>query len=204
MKSSEVGFWETRYTNGSIPWDIGQAAPAFIKYFNKQKTASSNICVLGCGLGHDAFFISEDLSCTVCCFDFSEYAINLCKRKKTQKSIINISFYTADFFELTKQKRWKNYFDYVIEHTSFCAIDPARRKEYVELVKYLLKSGGKLAGLFFIRPIECGGPPFGSSVEEIRSYFKKNFKEIGKLHYEECLHKGKLDGDEFFGVFEKK
>src|SRR6476661_8739482 len=35
----------------------------------------------------------------------------------------------ADLFEL--DMRWRGAFDLVVEHTCFCAIDPARRAEYV-------------------------------------------------------------------------
>ena len=99
---------------------------------------------------------------------------------------------------------YKSYFDYVVEHTSFCAIHPLLRKQYIDLIKYLLKPGGRLIGLFFIRPPEKGGPPYGTSVTEVSNLFVDDFIEVEKLHFEECLHKEKLDGEEYFGVFEKK
>ena len=205
-KVSKKDFWEERYLTGKMPWDIGQAAPAFIKYFNyKGGFTSGKVCVLGCGLGHDAFYIAnlKDYNLQVYGFDFSENAIKYCNNIKEKESLKNISFYQVDFFELLNDKNWKNYFDFVIEHTSLAAIDPNRRKEYVDLIKYLLKGGGKLIGLFFIRPKELGGPPYGIQVEEVRKLFKDGFIEVEKLHYEECLHKDKLTGDEYFGVCEK-
>ena len=85
-----------------------------------------------------------------------------------------------------------------------CAIDPKRREEYVDLLDYLLKPKGKLIGMFFIRSKDLGGPPFGSTPSEIRELFKrKNFTETEKLHPEKCLHGDKLEGEEWFGVFEK-
>ena len=35
-----------------------------------------------------------------------------------------------------------NYFDYVIEQTCFCAIDPKRREQYERLVYHILNSNG--------------------------------------------------------------
>lgn len=209
-KSDNSNFWESKYKEGILPWDIGQAAPAFIKYLNKlgderQETKDENtkVCILGCGLGHDALYFAGK-GYEVHAFDFSFAAITHCNNLKEEKKLKNIFFYHIDFFNLFSQKKWRNFFDIVIEHTSFCAVNPQKRKEYVELIHYLLKPGGKLLGLFFIRPLELGGPPFGSSKEEIETLFLQfNFIEVERLHFEECLHQGKLEGDEYFGVFEK-
>lgn len=195
-------FWEKKYLQGHMPWDIGQAAPAFVKYF--QAGSSKKIAVLGCGQGHDAFFLAEkDTNSKVYSFDYSFPAIKFCKKLNTKKKLKNIYFYQLDFFKLVKDKKWKGFFDIVLEHTSFCAIDPGLRKKYIDLINYLLKTDGRLLGLFFIRPKKLDGPPYGTSVNEVRKFLKKNFKEVEKLHLVECLHKGKLEGDEYFGVFKK-
>ena len=212
-KVSKKEFWEERYSTGRMPWDIGQVAPAFVKYFSNQHLAFSiqknfdNVAVLGCGRGHDAFYIAGEVAqprFQVHGFDFSDSAIRYCDELKEKNNLQNIYFHQVDFFELLNNKRWKNYFDYIIEHTSLAAIDPNQRKEYTKLIKYLLKPGGKLIGLFFVKPKELGGPPFGIEVKEARELFKDDFIEVEKLHHEECLHKGILKGDEYFGVFEKK
>ena len=211
-KSNEKVFWESRYLQSNIPWDINQAAPAFVKYLNEQKNVrEGKVGVLGCGYGHDAFYFAEHKNqktkkstFVVIGFDFAESAIKFCNNQKQEKKLENIFFYQANIFELIQDKKWENSFDYIIEHTSLCAIDPSRRKEYIELIKYVLKPSGKIIGLFFIRPKELSGPPFGSSVEEIRDLFKEDFIEVEKLYLEKCLHKGKLEGEEYFGIFEKK
>lgn len=206
-KVSKKEFWEERYQNKTMPWDISQAAPAFIKYLTKNTDLSNEdkkIAVLGCGLGHDAFyFANQKQNHEIYGFDFSDSAIKHCNEIKKKNNLKNTYFYQVDFFELISNKNWKSYFDCVIEHTSLAAIDPNRRKEYVDLIKYLLRPHGKLIGLFFIRPKDLGGPPFGITLEEVRELFKDDFREIEKLHYEECLHKDKLKGDEWFGVFKK-
>lgn len=209
-KVSKREFWDEKYKVDYIPWDIGQVAPAFVKYFQnivenqKNQTLNSElVAVLGCGLGHDAFYFANYKGCKfdVCGFDFSESAINFCNELKQEKKLKNVVFYQKDFFELVNNKDFKDCFDYVIEHTSLAAIDPTRRGEYINLIKYLLKPGGRLVGLFFVRPKELGGPPFGIAIEEVRELFCKDFIEVDALHYEECLHTGKLNGDEYFGVF---
>lgn len=205
-KVNDPNFWEQRYKEGTSHWDIGKPAPAFKKYFNgADETRTLNkVVVIGCGKGHDAFFIAQNnKECEVYAFDFSESAINHCNQVKEKCKIENIHFYQVDIFTLLKEEKWAGYFDYVIEHTCFCAIDPEKRNEYIELIKYLLKPGGKLAGLFFMRPKEIKGPPFGSTPDEIKNFFKKDFKEIEELHLEPCLHDN-LQGEEWFAIYELK
>jgi methyl halide transferase len=68
-------------------------------------------------------------------------------------------------------------FDYVLEHTCFCAIDPSRRSQYIQLVRQLLKPGGQLIGLFFThsRP---DGPPFGVTPTAILADFEPDFDRV--------------------------
>ncbi len=207
-KVSYKDFWEEKYLTNYTPWDIGEVAPAFIKYFTKEQNQEKkhiNVAVLGCGRGHDAFYIANHKkSSIVYGFDFSYNAIRFCNKKKNEiNSESNTYFHQVDFFELVNEKKWSTFFDLVIEHTSLCAIEPKRRGEYVNLIKYLLKPKGLLIGLFFMRPKELSGPPYGSTPDEIRTLLQEGFTEIEKLHIEECLHKNKLEGDEYFGVFER-
>ena len=52
-------FWDEKYQKGHMPWDIGQAAPSFIKYCSLNKNLTGTIAVLGCGRGHDAFYLAN-------------------------------------------------------------------------------------------------------------------------------------------------
>ena len=75
-------------------------------------------------------------------------------------------------------EKFPDTFDYVIEQTCFCAIDPNRRKEYETLVRTILKPGGKLVGLWFPldKSQEEGGPPFGTTIYEVKSIFNSGWK----------------------------
>ena len=68
---------------------------------------------------------------------------------------------------------YKNYFDYVIEQTCFCAIHPSKRLEYERLVHTLLNTNGKLIGLWFPldKDIKDGGPPYGTTIDEVKTIF---------------------------------
>jgi len=68
-----------------------------------------------------------------------------------------------------------NSVDAIFEHTFFCAIDPLRRKEYVQEVLRVLKpKTGKWFGIFFLleHPI---GPPFALTQWELREFVQKTF-----------------------------
>ena len=54
----------------------------------------------------------------------------------------------------------------IVEHTCFCAIDPARRADYIDTVGSLLAPGGWLLGLFWCHG-NPGGPPWGSDPEAV-------------------------------------
>ncbi|OGI20737.1 MAG: hypothetical protein A3B68_09370 [Candidatus Melainabacteria bacterium RIFCSPHIGHO2_02_FULL_34_12] len=210
---SKSQFWEEKYIQGNTPWDIGSTAPAFVKYFSNilkkypyADIPTQRVAVLGCGRGHDAFYFAKNkkLQFDVYGFDFSKGAIKYCNEIKEKNKIKNIQFIQKDFFKLIDEQKWKSKFDYVIEHTSFCAINPKGRKKYIQLLKNVLKPGGKVVGLFFMRPKEMGGPPYGIEPALLRELFNKDFTEINKLHPVKCLHGEKLSGKEWFGIFAKK
>src|SRR5690606_37268345 len=57
-------------------------------------------------------------------------------------------------------------FDLVVENTCFCAIEPARRDDYVTAVAESLRPGGSLVGLFYAHGTP-GGPPFTTDAPEL-------------------------------------
>jgi SAM-dependent methyltransferase len=69
-------------------------------------------------------------------------------------------------------------FDVVIEHTFFCAIDPALREDYVRAVGDVLKPGGRLFGIFWLHG-QPGGPPFDASKLELERLFSEKFTWLG-------------------------
>jgi methyl halide transferase len=74
-----------------------------------------------------------------------------------------------------------NTFDYVLEYTCFCAIDPKRRAEYADLVACLLKPNGIYIDLAFPLDEREGGPPFAVTEAEIFELFlKRGFKLLSR------------------------
>lgn len=172
QSTTDSSYWEQRYQEKTTRWDLGQAAPAFVSLLNSQPTLSpGRTAVLGCGRGYDALLFAEN-GFEVLGFDFAPSAIAEAT-SLAQAAGSTATFLQRDIFDLATE--FPQNFDYVVEHTCFCAIPPERRPEYVQLVRSLLRPKGELIALFFThnRP---GGPPFGSTPTEIVQYFEADFE----------------------------
>jgi SAM-dependent methyltransferase len=167
----DAEFWERHYREGNTGWDLGAAAPPFADLLAEPDApVPGSIIVLGAGRGHDALLFARH-GFQVTALDFAESAV-----RETQEAArrVDLSVATArhDFFALPPEYHFS--FDYVLEHTFFSAIDPARREDYVRIVRRLLNPGGFFIALFFAhsRP---GGPPFTTSEDEVRALFSPHF-----------------------------
>jgi SAM-dependent methyltransferase len=163
-------YWEQRYQEKSDKWDIGQAAPPFINLLESSILTLGKVAVIGCGRGHDALLFAK-YGFDVTGFDFSTTAISDAK-SLTDSMGLTAKFLQRDIFELDRE--FLGEFDYVVEHTCFCAIAPSQREDYVKLVHSILKPKGELIALFWAHNRE-GGPPFGSSLEDIDRLFSTKF-----------------------------
>ncbi len=191
-------FWEQRYQEGTTRWDIGQPAPAFVNLLNSPGApADGRVAVLGCGRGYEALlFASRGFE--VVGFDFAPSAIAAATRLARDAGI-SARFLQRDIFDLVDE--FTGYFDFVVEHTCFCAILPEKRPEYVRLVHSLLRPGGILIGLFFTHS-RAGGPPFGVTPAEIEKYFSGYFDILSLEPPAESVPA--RQGEEHFALFRRK
>jgi SAM-dependent methyltransferase len=170
---SQSGFWEQAYQEGRAGWDLGHAALAFEDLLaSPEAPKSGRVAVIGCGRGHDAILFARS-GLDVVGFDFAPSAVDAARQSARASNVV-ADFVQADIFALPT--RYRETFDYVVEHACFSAIDPARRPEYVEVVGSLLRQGGELIGLFFAHG-QPGGPPFSTDANELRSLFENSFLE---------------------------
>jgi len=163
-------FWRAHYQNHSIPWDIGQAAPPFVKLLDAKgsRLARGKMAVLGCGRGHDAALFGHHGFC-VTGFDMVQEAVTEAKASYGHVA----RFVQANIFHLDPV--YDGQFDAVLEHTCFCAISPRQRTRYVDVAERLLKPGGLFLGLFWAHR-EGGGPPYKTSRNEIIELFSPAFE----------------------------
>jgi SAM-dependent methyltransferase len=163
-------FWESRYQSGGDRWDLGQAAPPFVTLLSQpQAPPAGRIAVLGCGRGHEAILFAKH-GFEVVGFDFAPTAI---AQARQLAGSLPIRFEERDIFNLAQD--YAGAFDYVLEHTCFCAIAPTQRPAYVQLLYQLLRPEGELIALFWAHQ-RAGGPPFGSTPDEIHQLFEPYFR----------------------------
>ena len=189
-------FWDDRYQQQNTPWDLNQPAPAFVSLLDSpQSPPPGKTAVLGCGTGNDALLFAQ-AGFAVVGFDFAPSAIAIASQRARELQV-EAEFLQRDI--LTLGEEFPRAFDYVIEHTCFCAILPEQRDRYVEVARSLLKPKGMLLGIFFThsRP---GGPPFGSTPEEIRHYFQPSFQVLSLEPVNNSIPR--RQGEEHFGRFQ--
>jgi SAM-dependent methyltransferase len=100
----------------------------------------------------------------VSAFDFSDAAVAEARRLAAADGV-DVAVEQRDVFTLGQD--YAGMFDGVWEYTCFCAIDPARREEYVRVLHTILRPGGLLLACFFPLREGGGGPPFPVSPADI-------------------------------------
>ena len=190
--------WEKRYQEKGDRWNLGCPAPPFVSLLLADNAPQpGKIAVLGCGKGHDAFFFAQS-GFEVVGFDFAPSAIAEATATAKARNIA-AQFLQRDIFTLNEE--FAGSFDYVLEHTCFCAIDPNLRSQYIEVVKSLLRPGGKLIALFYTHN-RSGGPPFGIKPQEVLDYFAADFEPVVFEVAKDSI--ARRQGDEHLAIFQLK
>ena len=168
--------WDANYEQGTDGWDLGKPTPVFQRLLQNQGLLPGRIIVLGAGRGYDAREFARH-GFQVTAVDFSSQAVQEMHRLASAEAPVEILQH--DIFTLPES--FNASFDYVLEYTCFCAIDPTRRAEYADLVTRLLKPDGIYIDLAFPLDGRKGGPPFAVSVKEIIDLLQaRGFKLISR------------------------
>ncbi len=167
LTPNESEFWETNYLNAQLPWDLDGPTPVYARLAASGEFEPGRMLVLGAGRGHDARLFARH-GFLVTAVDFATGAVRAMEGLREPDAPIIIM--QADLFHLPATL--DNAFDYVLEYTCFCAIDPARREEYADVVARLLKPGGLYVALAFPIGKRAGGPPFVVQPDEMITLFE--------------------------------
>ncbi len=169
--------WELDYQRGTAGWDMGTPTPVFQRVLREKKFAPGKMLVPGAGRGHDAREFARH-GFEVVAVDFARDAADAMRALMDDASRHEILH--QDFFQLPQA--FDAAFDYVLEYTCFCAIDPMRRAEYADTIARVLKRGGKYIALAFPIDAHVGGPPFAVNADELIGLMKQRGMKL--LHRE--------------------
>jgi len=168
----ESTFWESRYQAGDTQWEKGAPSPGLEDFLSAHPDMPRGcVAVPGCGTGHDVRAWAR-AGFEAWGFDFAPSAIAL-SEERTRAAGLKAQFQQSDFLSDPPPQA----FDWIFEHTLFCAIEPRRRDDYVEAVLRWLKPDGQYLAVFYLIP-DKDGPPFGTAREEIERRFGPHFEKL--------------------------
>ncbi|MBI1848457.1 MAG: methyltransferase domain-containing protein [Candidatus Rokubacteria bacterium] len=169
---SSPEFWNTLYAHHGDGWELGQPTPALVDFVESTPPPRGRVAVPGCGRAHDVRYLARRGYDAVG-FDFSDAAVVEARAlARAEGSTAPIE--QRDIFTLARDHA--NAFEGLWEYTCFCAIDPARRAEYVRVVDAILKPGGWLLACFYPVRAYGAGPPFPVRREEVARLFTPPFR----------------------------
>lgn len=163
--------WEARYQTQDMPWEKGEPSPGLVDFLaTHSQLERGTVLVPGCGTGHDARAWAA-AGFTVTGYDLAPSAIKL-SREKTAAAGLKAEFVQGDFLSDKPARQ----FDWIFEHTLFCAIDPQRRDDYARAVLRWLKPGGQyLAVNYLLKEGDGDEPPFKTTRAELWERFSPGF-----------------------------
>lgn len=168
-KTLNQNFWDKRYQENKIGWDLGQVSPPIQSYIDGLTDKTLRILIPGAGNAYEAHYLAEKGFTNVTVIDIAPTLVNQLQNRFQKYS--GVTILQGDFFEHV------GIYDLILEQTFFCAIDPTMRDNYVRKMNELLVKGGKLVGLLFNRQFE-GGPPFGGDKTEYQQRFAEVFDTV--------------------------
>lgn len=190
-------FWEERYRQGRIGWDIGYPSTPLQTYFDQLEDKTISILIPGAGNGHEVAYLWQRGFDRVYLMDIALTPLETFARQ--HRDFPTAQLLHENFFTHQGQ------YDLIIEQTFFCSFppQPENRHAYAGKMLELLKPGGKLVGLWFTFPLRegQGQPPYGGSRKEYLKYFSDRF--ICRV-FEPAYNSIKPRmGNELFGIWQK-
>jgi SAM-dependent methyltransferase len=167
--------WEQRYQSGDIHWDKGAPSPGLVDFLAAHPDLPRGaVCVPGCGTGHDVRAFAK-AGFEAFGFDIAPSAIRLAV-ERTRAAGLKAGFQRADFLHDDPPQL----FDWIFEHTLFCAIKPEERDDYVRAASHWLKPDGQYLAVNYLI-VEAGeGPPFPTTREELWERFSPHLTLVAE------------------------
>ncbi|NQV53802.1 MAG: methyltransferase domain-containing protein [Flavobacteriales bacterium] len=163
----DVAYWEKRWSDRQTGWDIGYPSTPIKTYFDQVEDHSKRILIPGCGNAWEGEYLHRSGFENLHLIDIAPTAVRQIQQRIPLLPKDNVIL--GDFFAL------EGTYDYIVEQTFFCALEPARRMEYAAKVHELLAPGGRLVGVLFDTDFGNDHPPFGGTKAEYLNYFEGLF-----------------------------
>ncbi|MDQ8195453.1 methyltransferase domain-containing protein [Coraliomargarita sp. SDUM461004] len=165
--------WEMAYEQNETPWDKGYASPPLLEFL-QQNPILGRVLVPGCGTGHDVRALAAQ-GAQVLGLDVAPSAV----RKALAFPCVRDERYEAgDFLNLDAGHCAA--YDWVVEHTCLCALDPCERVAYARAVQQALKPGGYYLAVFYreVSDYTGDGPPHPITPAESHALFAPVFEPL--------------------------
>jgi len=172
--------WDAAYQNGTDFWDLGMPHPTLKRLAASGQFKPGRMLVLGAGRGYDAREFARN-GFQVTALDFSQTAVGEMQRLAEPDAPLEVIRH--DMFNLPDEM--SGAFDYTLEYVTFCAIQPSRRAEFVDMVTRVLKPGGLYISLAFPLREFVGGPPFSVSTGQLLELFEARGFELLRREWPE-------------------
>lgn len=163
----DADYWSKRYSTNPA-WDVGAATQPLVAYFDTLTNLHAPILIPGCGNAYEAKYLLEKGFTDITVIDIVPELIDKLKNEFSQYNQ-QIKILCEDFFV------HNGTYDLIIEQTFFCALHPTERVDYIKKMHSLLKPGGQLSGLLFIKEFDGNEPPFGGSIATYKALFGSLF-----------------------------
>ena len=162
-------FWEGRWKASETPWDHGSHAPPFEEFVRDVGAPAGRVLIPGSGSGHDVCYFAE-MGAHVLGLDIAPSALEAAEQRNPHR---RAEYRLGNILE--PDSALYHTFDWVIEHTCLCALEPKHWPAYAGAVRQLLKPGAYYLALFYRDPEDEEGPPFRIEEEDIIELFGEGF-----------------------------
>jgi SAM-dependent methyltransferase len=167
--------WDSAYTGGRPPWEIGRPQPAFVRLADAGEMIGP-VLDAGCGTGEHALMAAER-GVQAVGLDAAPTAIAIARAKALSRGIA-VEFETRDLRSVGSDPSdlaWRGYFATVIDSGAFHTFDDAGRKRYVASLAALVRPAGVLHLLCFSQLTPGPGGPRRVTQAELRAAFAKGW-----------------------------
>lgn len=150
-------------------WNKGRPHSGLVELLNTGLLEAGRVLVPGCGIGYDAILLAER-GFEVVAFDFSVNAVEKARLKAKARGKLKgaLKFVVKDIYGLPQS--YHNAFDYVVEIGNFQAMSVKERRDYVKVIGWAIREGGRCVVICKKYPPLTPGPK-GLKRASLRNYF---------------------------------